>query len=157
MRRGERLPNIIGVSRHPDVLTVAPAKVNVRSAARSSDHHAVRDDPAFRNDHDSIANAEENVQRNGVEGRVTVIEGDAAVLLPLVAPVRVVLANIISSVLLELLPTIEAALTPDGEAVLSGIMLEEREMMLNELDDRGWNVLAQDAEGLWWSARIARR
>ena len=70
---------------------------------------------------------------------------------------RSILANIISSVLLDLLPTIAACLTDDGEAILSGILLEEREMMLNELDDRGWNVLAQDAEGLWWSARIARR
>ena len=49
------------------------------------------------------------------------------VLLPLVAPVRVVLANILSSVLLELLPAIGKALTTDGEAILSGILFEERE------------------------------
>ena len=112
---------------------------------------------AIEMDHDSIANSEENVTRNGVDGRVTVIEGDASLLLPLVAPVRVVLANIISSVLLEMLPIIRDSLTPDGEAVLSGILLDEREMMLEALEDAGWEVLAQDAEGLWWSARIARR
>jgi ribosomal protein L11 methyltransferase len=54
---------------------------------------------AIELDPDAIANAEENVVRNDVGDRVTVVEGDAAVLLPLVAPVRVVLANIISSVL----------------------------------------------------------
>ena len=112
---------------------------------------------AIELDHDSIANAEQNVERNGVAGRVTVIEGDAGLLLPLVAPVRVVLANIISSVLLELLPTIAAALTADGEAVLSGILVEERAMMLEALASGGWTLLGEDTEGSWWSARIARR
>ncbi|MEO7454849.1 MAG: 50S ribosomal protein L11 methyltransferase [Gemmatimonadaceae bacterium] len=112
---------------------------------------------AIEMDHDAIANAEENVARNGVTGNVAVIEGDAGLLLPLVAPVRVVLANIISSVLLELLPTIASSLTNDGEAVLSGILLDERDMMLGALEDSGWSVLGEDAEGQWWSARVARR
>ena len=112
---------------------------------------------AIEIDHDSIANACENVIRNGVEGRVTVIDGDAAVLLPLVAPVRVVVANIISSVLLELLPIIREALTADGEAILSGILVEERSMMVDALTAAGWMVGPEDIEGAWWSARIARR
>lgn len=112
---------------------------------------------AIELDHDAIANAEENVVRNGVEGVVTVLEGDAGVLLPLVAPVRVVLANIISSVLAGLLTTIAESLTPDGEAVLSGILLEERAAMLEVLEGSGWALLDEDVEGLWWSARIARR
>jgi ribosomal protein L11 methyltransferase len=74
-----------------------------------------------------------------------------------VAPVRVVLANIISSVLLELLPAIADALTPDGEAVLSGILVEERAMMLDALTARGWTLSGEVEEGAWWSARIARR
>jgi ribosomal protein L11 methyltransferase len=107
-------------------------------------------------DHDSIATANENVERNGVAGRVDILEGDASILLPLVAPVRVVLANIISSVLLELLPTIERSLTSDGQAILSGMLVEEREMMLGALATSGWKLLAEDAEGPWWSASIAR-
>ncbi|MDB4886600.1 MAG: prmA [Gemmatimonadetes bacterium] len=112
---------------------------------------------AIELDHDAIANAQENVERNGVQDVVTVIEGDAGVLLPLVAPVRVVLANIISSVLREMLPAIAAALTSDGEAVLSGILLAERAEMLEYLSGAGWVVVAEDQEGMWWSARIARR
>jgi ribosomal protein L11 methyltransferase len=112
---------------------------------------------AIELDHDAIANAEENVLRNGVADRVTVIEGDAELLLPFVAPVRVVLANIISSVLIALLPTIAASLGPDGEAVLSGILMEERPAMRAVLESHGWRVLGDDVEGMWWSARIARR
>ena len=112
---------------------------------------------AIELDHDAIANAHENVARNGVGNRVAVMEGDAAVLLPLIAPVRVVLANIISSVLIEMLPVIASALSADGQAILSGILLEERAMMLDVLDEHGWTVRAEDAEGLWWSVSIVRR
>jgi ribosomal protein L11 methyltransferase len=127
------------------VLSIAAAKLGAEQVT------------AIELDHDSIANAEQNVARNGVAEQVTVIEGDAGLLLPLVAPVRVVLANIISSVLLELLPVIARSLTPDGEAVLSGILVEERAMMLDALAAAGWAVLGEDEEGAWWSARIARR
>jgi ribosomal protein L11 methyltransferase len=127
------------------VLSIAAVKLGARHVT------AIELDP------DSIANAEQNIGRNGVADRVTVIEGDAALLLPLVAPVRVVLANIISSVLLELLPTIAGALTADGEAVLSGILVEERPVMLEAIGAGGWTLLGEDEEGSWWSARIARR
>ncbi|MBA3671627.1 MAG: 50S ribosomal protein L11 methyltransferase [Gemmatimonadaceae bacterium] len=111
---------------------------------------------AIELDHDAIENAHENALRNGVAESITVIEGDAAVFLPLVSPVRVVLANIISSVLLSLLPALADALTTDGEAILSGLLLSERETMMAALGERGWSVSAEDVEGAWWSVSIAR-
>lgn len=111
---------------------------------------------AIELDPDAIGNAEENVRRNGVEKQVTVIEGDAGLLLPLVAPVRLVTANIISSVLVTLLPVIAAALTPDGQAILSGILQAERDDMLGVLEAGGWRVEAEDREDIWWSVAIAR-
>lgn len=111
---------------------------------------------AIEYDADAIGNAEANVARNGAADRVTVVEGDAALLLPLVAPVRLILANIISSVLLQLLPAMHAALAPDGEAILSGILFEEREQMLRVLGAQGWRVVAEDREDAWWSVHCAR-
>jgi ribosomal protein L11 methyltransferase len=142
LRAGDRVADLGAGSA---VLAIAAARLGAASVA------------AIELDHDAIENAEENVARNGVADRVKVIEGDAGVLLPLVAPVRLVLANIISSVLLELLPTIAAALTADGQAILSGILLEERERMLGALESTGWRVEAEDAEDVWWSALITRR
>lgn len=128
------------------VLAIAAAKLG---AARC---YAIEIDP------DAISNAEENVLRNAVSDRVAVLEGDAAVLLPLVAPVRVILANIISSVLLELLPLLAKTLADDGAIILSGILLEERERMLVALESAGWVVDGEDREEQWWSvrARLAR-
>lgn len=111
---------------------------------------------AIELDPDAIQDAEENVRVNVVEDRVRVIEGDAAILLPLVAPVRVILANIISSVLIELLPVMASALTGDGRAILGGILCDERELMLGALAEGGWRVEAEDEEDSWWSVLIAR-
>ena len=69
---------------------------------------------------------------------------------------RVVLANIISSVLLELLPLIGRSLAGDGVAILSGILGEEREKMLTAFAAGGWRVMEEDAEGEWWSVAITR-
>jgi len=108
-------------------------------------------------DHDSIANAEENVGVNGVRDVVEVIEGDAAVILPLLAPVRVVLANIISSVLLEMLPLLRDALTNEGQAILSGILVDERAAMITALEANSWTIQREDTEDAWWSVLIAPR
>jgi ribosomal protein L11 methyltransferase len=124
------------------VLAIAAAKLG---AARIA---------AVEMDHDAISNAEENVGRNGVGDRVRVIESDAAVCLPLLAPVRVVLANIVSGVLAELLPAIGRSLTRDGVAILGGMLSDEREEMLALFAAGGWRVLSEDAEGAWWSAAI---
>jgi ribosomal protein L11 methyltransferase len=141
VRAGDRVADLGAGSA---VLAIAAAKLG---AARVT---------AIVLDHDAIANANENVVRNDVTDVVTVLEGDAALLLPLVAPVHVVLANIISSVLIELLPAIADALTEDGEAILSGILLEERDMMVGVVDSAGWRIVAEDVEGAWWSVRVAR-
>jgi ribosomal protein L11 methyltransferase len=111
---------------------------------------------AIELDPDAMENAEENVRRNAVADRVTVLEGDARLLLPLVAPVGLVLANIISSVLLDLLPDIAKAVGSDGRAILSGILADERDEMLGAVLDTGWRVIAEDAEDAWWSVAITR-
>jgi ribosomal protein L11 methyltransferase len=109
---------------------------------------------AIELDHDAIENAEENVRRNGVANRVRVIEGDAGLLLPLVAPVRVITANIQVSVLAPLMPAMAAALADDGQAILSGILVTEREGVTGFLEEHGWTVQADDTEEAWWSVLV---
>jgi ribosomal protein L11 methyltransferase len=111
---------------------------------------------AIEMDPDAIGNAMENVERNGVAARVTVIEGDARALLPLIAPVSLIVANIISSVIIELSPIMHEALPPGGKAVISGILVTEREHMLTSLAADGWALESELREGEWWSSVIAR-
>ena len=141
VRGGERVADLGTGSA---VLAIAAAKLG---AARVV---------AVELDADAIENAEANVERNGVGDRVVVLQGDAGLLLPLLAPVDVVLANIISSVLLQLLPAIAGALAAGGRAILSGILYEERDAMLVAIAAGGWRLVEEDSEELWWSASIAR-
>ena len=127
------------------VLAIGAAKLGARRVV------AVEIDP------DAIGNAEENIRANQVSGVVTIIEGDAASLLPLIAPVQVVLANIISSVLLELLPIVRGALDERGMAILSGILKAEQSEMESAFREGGWRIVDSDEEGMWWSVTIAPR
>ena len=111
---------------------------------------------AIEFDPEAIGNAEENVRVNGVADVVRVTQGDAHLLLPLVAPVRVILANIISSVLVSLLPAMSAALPADGVAIVAGILREEREKMIAAVREYGLTVTGEDAEDAWWSATVKR-
>jgi ribosomal protein L11 methyltransferase len=111
---------------------------------------------AIELDEDAMSNAEENIERNGVRGVVHLLCGDASVLLPFFAPVRLVLANIISSVHVEMLPVVARCLDTDGVVIISGILQTERDGMLRCLAATGWRMTADDSEGEWWSATIVR-
>jgi len=145
---------LTGIIRHGDVVADlgAGSAVLAIAAAKLGASRVV----AVELDHEAIGNAEENVRRNMVGDRVTVIEGDASVILPLISPARVVLANIISPVLDQLLPMISAALTIDGVVILSGLLAEERPAIESSLAAGGWKITAVDEEGIWWSTSIVR-
>ncbi len=126
------------------VLSIAAARLGAAWVA------AIEIDP------DSIGNAEENVRRNGVSGQVTVIEGDARILLPLVAPVRVILANILPGVIEELAPVMRDALATNGRAVIGGVLAADRDALMTPLGAEGWRLVRESVEGDWWGAEIAR-
>jgi ribosomal protein L11 methyltransferase len=126
------------------VLSIAAAKLGAQRVV------------AIELDAEAIDNAEANVRRNGVGGRVSVLEGDARVLLPLVAPVRVVLANIISSALVELLPTMASSLDANGVAILGGILIDEADDLQKSLERGGWSIIETDQQGMWWTVAASR-
>jgi len=141
IRLGDRVADLGAGSA---ILSIAAARLGAARVA------AIESDP------DAIGNAEENVALNGLSERVYIVEGDARLLLPLVKPVRVVLANIVSSVLLELLPAIGDALDGGGEAILSGILASERAMMVEALDP-AWRIRHELEDEGWWTVAIAPR
>lgn len=140
--RGKRVADLGAGSA---VLAIAAAKLGARAVT------AVELDP------DAIGNALDNVDRNRVGEVVQVIEGDAALLLPLLAPVDVILANIVSSVHMALLPIMATSLSAGGHAILSGILREERDTMESHLSGGGWSITDEDVEDIWWSGTISRR
>jgi ribosomal protein L11 methyltransferase len=126
------------------VLSIAAAKLGAGRVA------------AIELDTDAAGNALSNIRANEVADRVHFIEGDACTILPLIAPVDIVLANILSSLLIKLLPVIHSSLGTGGHAILSGILAEERGMMLECISRGDWRVDDEYLEGEWWSVLITR-
>jgi ribosomal protein L11 methyltransferase len=110
---------------------------------------------AIESDADAFGNATANVRINGVAELVHLVEGDAFALLPLVAPVQLILANIISSVLVELLPIMKASLTRDGRAILSGVLASEKGDFSRALAANNWRILDEWSEDDWWTVATA--
>ncbi len=67
-----------------------------------------------------------------------------------------VLANIVSGVLLPLLPEMRRVLVPGGEAVLAGLLVSEREHAEREALDAGFEVSARGFLGEWLSLELCR-
>jgi len=126
------------------VLSIAAAKLGATRVA------------AIEIDDGAEASAADNIRVNGVGDAIRYMVGDATVLLSLVAPVRVILANIVSSVLMEILPAISPSLTADGVAILSGILVEERELMARAVARAGMRIADEDVEGDWLSLLTVR-
>ena len=126
------------------VLSIAAAKLG------ASRVWAIELDPEAQD------NATENVSRNDAGDVVHLFEGDASVLLPLAAPVDVVAANIISSVIIDLLPAIADALTPGGHVVLAGILDNEHHVVVDALERDDWRLRKTHVEEDWWSALAQR-
>jgi ribosomal protein L11 methyltransferase len=125
------------------------------AAARLGAAHVL----AVESDPDALPNAGENVARNGVAGQVELCEtvvdeawlrtlGDGAL--------DGILANVLSGVLLPLLPSFHTALAPDGWVILAGILNEEAAAMRDAAAGAGFRVEAEDSEEQWWSVRLRR-
>jgi ribosomal protein L11 methyltransferase len=94
--------------------------------------------------------ARRNSVRNGVVESVEFLEGDAAILVPLVAPVDLVLSNILRSVNTALLPVIAAALSPGGVAIFSGMEQPEAQEFRAALSEAGLNPVQDTLDSGWW-------
>jgi ribosomal protein L11 methyltransferase len=94
--------------------------------------------------------AARNVARNGVSNRVEFLEGDAAVLAPLVGPADLLLSNILRAVNTALLPVITRAVRPGGIAIFSGMELPEAEEFRRILTAAGFKLVQETLDAGWW-------
>jgi ribosomal protein L11 methyltransferase len=94
--------------------------------------------------------AARNVARNGVSDRVEFLEGDAAVLAPLVGPADLLLSNLLPAVNTALLPVIARAVRPGGIAIFSGMEQPEAEQIRRILTDAGFKLVQETLDAGWW-------
>jgi ribosomal protein L11 methyltransferase len=141
IRRGDR---VLDLGSGSGILTIAAIKLG---ASR-----------AFGIEIDPEANevAHRNARRNGVSHSVEFLEGEAAILAPLVAPVELILSNILRSVNTALLPVIAGTLVPSGIAVFSGMEQAEAEEFREALSSYGFTPLQDTRDAGWWGVAARR-
>ena len=100
--------------------------------------------------------ATRNADRNGVVDRVQFLDGDAGVLAPLVGPAEVILSNILRTANTMLLPTISAALAPNGVAIFSGMERDEAPEFRQALERSGFRPIQEMVDAGWWGVAAGR-
>jgi ribosomal protein L11 methyltransferase len=114
---------------------------------------------AVESDPDALPNAAENVAGNGVANRIELVcahVDDSFLGAYGGGAFDGILANVLSSVLIPLLPAFHAALAADGWAILAGILTEEAAAVRTAAAAAGFAVTAQDVEAEWWGVLLRR-
>ncbi len=109
-------------------------------------------------DGNAVATARANVDRNGVADRVRLreAEADPGLLRELPARYDLIVANILSGVIIPLLPALRAVTATDGRVILSGILEEEAADVVAAAERARLKVLEEDREEEWWSVLLRR-
>lgn len=95
------------------------------------------------------ANARENIELNGVAGRVAVRQGAIDVVPE--AGFDLILANIERDPLIELLPAFADKLVDGGRVALAGLTHDDRPRMREALATHGFTIERDAAENDWWA------
>lgn len=89
-----------------------------------------------------------NLARNGIERRrFGLLAGD--LLAPLRGRFDLVVANILTEAILQLLPSLAAVLAPEGVTILSGITAANRPRVLEALERHGYRWLQDQTQQEW--------
>ena len=141
VRPGDR---VLDLGSGSGILTLAAVKLGARAAT------GIEIDP------EAHPVALRNAQRNDVADRVEFLEGDAAVLAPLLGPTDLLVSNILRTANTALLPAIAAALRPGGVAIFSGMEQSEAEEFRRSLSDFGFLLIQETLDAGWWAVAAER-
>ena len=102
--------------------------------------------------------AEVNIRANSLEGKVNCVEAagfDHEILLK-AAPFDLVFANLLKQPLIALAPSMGANISPEGYAILSGILREQIEEVIACYQKTGLNLLRRDDVAEWSTLTLTK-
>ena len=112
------------------------------------------------NDEQAVLVARENAERNGVWCEFYVSIGLQAPELARHVPYDLIVANILAGPLIELSESFAAAVRPGGRVLLSGLLVEQADMILSTYKRRGFTLerhVDLETGGAEWRTLLLRR
>ena len=142
----QRFDNVLDLGCGTAVLAMSAARMGAASVL-ASDIDPVAVDVALA-----------NVKANGLDGRVGCVEsiGFDSPVVQAGAPFDLIFANILKGPLIELAPDMAAHLAPGGLAILSGLLIEQAEDIVEVYQAQGFDLKTRE-DLSEWSALTLRR
>ena len=142
----QRFDNVLDLGCGTAVLAMSAARMGAASVLASDI------DPV------AVEVALANVQANGLEGRVGCVEsiGFDSPVVQAGAPFDLIFANILKGPLIELAPDMAAHLASGGLAILSGLLIEQADEIVEVYQALGFDLQTREDLGEW-SALTLRR
>lgn len=109
---------------------------------------------ALDNDPSITENLDENIRQNGC-CHVLPFIGTLESLIRF-KPFQLITANIISSVIIPMLPTLNGLLSDDGRLILSGLLSTEQETMRSLLNENEFDVVSEKVLGEWYAMELKK-
>ncbi|MEM8555233.1 MAG: 50S ribosomal protein L11 methyltransferase [Pseudomonadota bacterium] len=93
--------------------------------------------------------AEANAEANGLHGRLDIFEATGFEHPKLQGPFALIFANILKGPLIELAPSLSAALAPGGHAILSGLLVDQADDVLAAYTGQSLSLVDREDIGEW--------
>ncbi|WP_299688376.1 50S ribosomal protein L11 methyltransferase [uncultured Tateyamaria sp.] len=100
-------------------------------------------------DAQAVEVAEANLRANDMQSRVQVVEAAGFDHAALAGPFDLIFANILKGPLIALAADLTARLTPGGHAILSGILNDQAEAVIEDYQQHGNSLVHHDRIGDW--------
>lgn len=97
----------------------------------------------------AVGVAQENAALNGVGDRIEVVQGSWDRLIESGVKGEIVVANIIASVIEELIPQADALLVAGGRLIVSGIVAFRKPGVVSTLARHGWTLVNAEEDDQW--------
>ena len=143
----QRFDNILDLGCGTAVLAMSAARMGAASVLASDI------DPV------AVEVALANVKANGLEGRVGCVEsiGFDSPVVQAGAPFDLIFANILKGPLIELAPDMAAQLASGGLAILSGLLIEQADEIVEVYQAQGFDLQTREDLGEWSALTLRRR
>ena len=142
----QRFDNVLDLGCGTAVLAMSAARMGAASVLASDI------DPV------AVEVALANVKANGLEGRVGCVEsiGFDSPVVQAGAPFDLIFANILKGPLIELAPDMAAHLASGGLAILSGLLIEQAEEIVEVYQAQGFDLQSREDLGEWSALTLCR-